>query len=472
MWPFNRQIGSDTWQSLLVAALVLPASCTPPDVDEPIAVMVDRQAGYGLRRHAAELAEQRMPDDPRRIAALHDLLWQPRYPAWQRRYAIEQLLVHDPQFKAKLQRRIVLLQNPETRREVFDLAVRRGWKDFTPALVRAYAQPSRGTDDLERPERAAIEKLNPGRSVEEILFDVFAWADDSHDRKQQEAAWALLSRLCPQDELAGMLQAAPADSPLAADLKAAAAELGVLPVNREGILWLSDLRKPKHRSFWERARAAVAALGQDARAGLELRHLPMLVKGPANLRSQSRSELTSRITGRLARHEHHLKGPTYDAPMSQHPQRFEDWQQILAWADLATIHLMLDLLEDADMTGQLFAQADKDLADQTTEHGGVIDLEAGRPVARGYAPITRVHRWKYVPSPIMIEHLYTAVAHYHFHAQADRNSRHAGPGLGDLRMAETLGPSAVVFTFITPDTLNVDYYQKDQVVVDLGTIHR
>ena len=39
-------------------------------------------------------------------------------------------------------------------------------------------------------------------------------------------------------------------------------------------------------------------------------------------------------------------------------------------------------------------------------------------------------------------------------------------------LADRLRPTAVVFTFIDRDTLGVDYYQPQGVVVDLGTIRR
>ena len=156
-----------------LALHLLVTSCAPQVHDDPIAVMVDREASYTQRRRAGEQAERLLPDDARRIEALHTLLWEPLYPGWQRQYAIDQLLIHDPDFKTRLGRRIVLLKNWQVRRYVFDLAVREGWVDFTPALVRAYAQQAPGMKDLERPERAAIEKLHPGRPIEQVIVDIF-----------------------------------------------------------------------------------------------------------------------------------------------------------------------------------------------------------------------------------------------------------------------------------------------------------
>ena len=413
-----------------------------------------------------------MRGDTRRIAALHTILWEPLYPSWQRQYAIDQLLIHDPQFKAKLADRIVLLKNWQVRQYVFDLAIERGWVDFTPTLVRAYAQTAYGMKDVERPERAAIEKLNPGKTIEQVIVEIFTSADSGYDDKQQMAAWALLNRISEPQTLIGLLEGRTESSPLVRDLKATAEQLRVLPRNREGVLWMRYLREDAGNSFWDSARNMVASIPPERLDRLELRHLPVLLQaGSDNLR-RGRRELIERIEHRLSLAEHTYKGPTYDAPMSQHPQRFAAWRSDLAWADLVTIEVMLDLIEDREISRQLFAQADADIQDPTTEYGGVIDLADGRLVAQRYEPIARVHKWKYVPSQEMIHHLYKALAHYHFHAQHHHNGAHAGPGRGDLRLADSLRPNGLVFTFITPDKMNVDYYQPGKVVVDLGMIQR
>jgi hypothetical protein len=358
------------------------------------------------------------------------------------------------------------------RRYVFDLAVERGWVDFTPALVRAYAQPALGMKDLERPERSAIETLNPGKTIEQVIVEIFASADSGYDDKQQIAAWALLNRIRKPSTLIGLIEGRVESSSLVRDLRATAEQLRVLPCNREGVLWMRYLRHEASGSFWDGARRTVASIPPDRLEGLELRHMEVLMRASADARQRGRQELIARIERRLRQAEHTYKGPTYDAPMSEHPQRFASWRSDLAWADLVTIEMMLDLIEDQEMSKQLFDQADADIQDPTTEYGGVIDMVDGRPVAQRYEPIARVHKWKYVPSQEMIHHLYTALAHYHFHAQHHHNSAHAGPGRGDLRLADHLRPNGLVFTFITPNKMNVDYYQPGKVVVDLGMIRR
>ena len=458
--------------ALLPFLSLLLAACASKQYDDPIAVMLDRQAGFSDRRSAAAQAEAAMPSDPRRLAALEKLLWDPKYLPWQRQYAIDQLLIHDPQFKAKLDRRIVLIRNWPTRQYVFDLAVEKGWKDFTPAIVRAYAQPAHGMNDAARPERTAIEAMHPGRPVEEVIFDIFANPDSGYGYTQQVAAWSLLCRLRDTSALREHLVALSGSDGLAADLKLISEALHVLPRNKEGVLWMMHLRAPGQRKFWDVAARRVGALDAEQRDGLAMRHLGPLVHADAGVRSQTRAELARAVARRLQGREHVYKGPTFDAPLTDHPQRYADWVKHLAWADLATINLVLDLFANDKIVRALFQQRDRDQIDITSEHGGVLRFTDTGPEARAYAPLIRVNDWKYVPSPEMMEDLYTAVAHYHFHAQRERNERHAGPGRGDMRMADAVRTSCVVLTSVANNRINVDYYQPEGVVVDLGTIVR
>jgi len=471
----RRSPGGNGHGTLPLLLLLLPfglTACATKVYDDPIAVMLDREAGFSDRRVAAAQAEADMPQDPRRLEALGKLLWRPRYLAWQRQYAIDQLLLYDPQFKEKLDRRIVLLRNWPTRQYVLDLAVERSWRDFTPAIVRAYAQSAHGMADATRPERAAIEALHPGRPVEQVIFDIFANASSGYDYTQQVAAWALLCRLSDDVTRSRYLDNAPADSPLVADLKVTGRALHVLPRNKEGVLWMIHLREPSQRDFWDAAAQRVATLDPSRRQGLELRHLGPLVKTDGRMLTRSRRDLLSSIERRLERADHVYKGPTFDAPLTDHPQRFAQWSEDLVWADLMTIQLVLDMLESDTVVRALFAQADGDAADSSTEYGGVLDRGDQGPVAQAYPPLTRAHNWKFIPSPDMFNHLYTAVAHYHFHAQTYRNGKHAGPGRGDMRMADAVRATCLVFTCITQDRMNVDYYQPGKVVVDLGSITR
>ena len=69
----------------------------------------------------------------------------------------------------------------------------------------------------------------------------------------------------------------PSDDLMLQDLRAGAIELGILPSNREEVLWLRKLRQPVYSAFWSQLQEALPRLDQETRLGLELRHLPIIV---------------------------------------------------------------------------------------------------------------------------------------------------------------------------------------------------
>ena len=461
-------------RDLVLVICTLALGCTSTHVlEDPIATMTDREAWFEKRRDAMTQARREMPNDPRRITALEQILWQPGYPAWQRREAVEDLVEHDASaFRHSLARRIVLLNDWKTLKYILRLAVDGNWADTTPAIVRNYARRAKNIADADRPERRALEKLNPGKSAEQVVFDVFASADDSTSFRQQVAAWELLARLMKPGKLIKQLEIAPSRSPLVIDLKHAAAHLGVLPTAREGVIWLQHWGDPARTALYEAAAAAAAKLDNAQRRSLELRHLPVLMRLESSDFDLTRTQLVTQIHRAAQSANRYMIGPTYDGGARDWPQRFTAWSDQMSWGDLITLRVVMRAMRDRDLVATFFAQADRDRDDKSTEYGGVLDVVDDRFVAMQYEPFIRKHDLKFIPSQKMIDRLYTAIAHYHFHAQRYKNKRYAGPGFGDLKLADRLPFNYVVFTFIDRDRLNVDYYQRGRIVVDLGTIQR
>ena len=113
------------------------------------------------------------------------------------------------------------------------------------------------------------------------------------------------------------------------------------------------------------------------------------------------------------------------------------------------------------------------MLDKTTEYGGIIRLDAaGRFELVEHLPRIRVADDRYHASQALFEDGYTALFHVHNHAQRYRNARFAGPHIGDMEYADETGANGLVFTFIDPRTINVDFYRHGAVIVDLGTITR
>ncbi len=468
---------------LLLAGLVMicVTGCggPPKHFDDPVTVMLNKEEGMVPRWAAAAQAEKELPSDPKRIKALQRIVWERGYPADWSNYAVDQLLAQDEAAARKfLGTSIVLVNDWDTTNYIIDLAVNRNWTDFVPALVRSYARTSAGFRDVDRPERKAIEKLAPGKSLEQVVMEVFA-ADPSRPIEQRAAAWQLLYRLGGDHaKMQELLLAQPArgNDPLLLDLQWAARDLGVIPINLETITWARMLRTEPYRAFAESATKAVAKLGPEQRLGLELRHLPILVfldYHEAAVLGRSRAELLAEAQQFVAGQQHHLKGPTFDGPMDEHPQELRNWQEKLCWADLATLHVVERVMADRRVVGQWFEQGDADVADESTEYGGLVRVsEKGEPLAQKYSPMMRENNYKYYPPKELAFDAYTALAHYHFHAQEYKNRRYAGPGIGDLDMVKRQQFGALVLTFIDKDKINVDYYQAPEIVIDMGTISR
>lgn len=459
---------------ILLPALALLPACAAKQFDDPVAVMTDRSTALNWRWDAARQAERQQPRSPARIAALNELLWQKGHPDELRVYAIDQLVeLDEADLRQKLNRRIVLIPEGQPIEHLFAVALKRKWDDFTAPVVMRWAVPVKGVALMDRREKQMIETLNPGRDVVEVVFEVFSLSDEQITHVQRVAAWGLLNELTDRPTLVRYLNQSLNETALVVDLKAAAADLHTLPRNREEVLWLSHLRDPSHADWWQRAKQAVAALSPAKRDVVELRHLPWLLRADAALLQADRATLYNEIDARLRTAEHHNFGPNKRGILKDYPQGLHDWADELTWADLAAMRVLWDAVNTPAVRDALFEQAEYDRKDTSAEHGGVIDFDNATPIAKAYSPVRRLaHDHKFVPSQAMITHCYTALAHYHFHAQSHRNADYAGPGYGDLQTAERLPFNFLVFTFVDEDRLNVDYYRHGGVVVDLGTIRR
>ncbi|MCX5658174.1 MAG: hypothetical protein NTW19_00445 [Planctomycetota bacterium] len=466
-----------TLRFLLLASLAALGGCVTPHFEDPINVMTSTQAYPEKRRAAAAQARQEMPADPRRIAALKTILWDGHFPAEEQTTALNELVALDEaQFRKDVAQRILLIDHYEVLEKIFALAVDRQWQEFTPTAVRHYARPIHGMADANRPERAVIEKLNPGKTVEQVVFEVFINRPGEMKAEAQGAAWELINRLNPRESVVAAMAQAPETSPMVIDLKAAAADLHAVPINREGVLWLSYLRDPARRAWWDRAKALVARLSPEQLNGLELRHLPTLLVADDATLGMTRRDLSLAVRRSLADAEHHMLAPSFDGQDRDYPQSFNEWEAKLTWADLACIRVIAGAVADRAVVQSFFAQADEDLLDETTEYGGalLVQEQGGqtRFAAKLFKPMVRRSDARYLAPPALIESLYTGVAHYHFHAQRQKNKEYAGPGRGDQELAGRLNFNFLVLTFIDHERLNIDFYTPKGAVVDLGTLRR
>ncbi|MEX2672088.1 MAG: hypothetical protein WD294_08280, partial [Phycisphaeraceae bacterium] len=451
---------------------------TPQKIDAPLTVMLDREAYPDVRRAAAAQAAADLPDDESRLAALEILLTQPGHGRLWQQYALDELAAADEDRTITiLAAHLHTFSSWDTVSHALDLAVTHDWPALIPAIVRRYAAESRRYPDVDRPERAALQTLAPNRTVEEIAFAVFTDADQD-DIRERAAAFTLYARLIDDHDqtIAELTTLETTNDTLVLDLQAAAAELNIIPNNLETLTWLRLLRTGLLGNLWQVAAPLIADFTPAQRQGLALRHLPILAytarTEPAVL-AHTQKQLYTQLQTHLASADTHGLGSTVDA-LADHPQQLAAYRDQLAWADLLTLRLITQMMADRTIVDQWFAQADADHADTTTELGGLILPNQNLSITPVlYEPSVRRHPKAYYAPPELIFDGYTALAHYHFHAQEHNNRRYAGPGDGDLqRIGDRHQFNGLVLTFIDRNRLNVDYYQTGRIVVDLGTIHR
>ena len=408
------------------------------------------------------------------LKSLAHLVWTEREPLPLREAAADRLIALDPaMFQGELRDNLLDVQRWPMLRFLLTCIQAHHWQKLTGLVMRSWARQSKIYPDAKRPERTVLEKLNPDQSVRQTLIDAFQarWKNNSID--VQAAAWTILARMEKPASLREILAHATPDTLLVGDLQRAATTLNQLPHNREGLLWLVDLQV-EHKSLWQNAAAVAGRLTPAQHMGLAIRHIPALTHLPAPLLGMPRDQLLALVRGQLARRTHAPRiEDTHTHSLEHLPaQTLAAHRSAMCWADLAQVELLIGAMRAPGFAPSVFAQADADRLDKSSEHGGVITWQNGGIIAKAFPPEFRGQDDRYIASDKMIHALYTGLAHYHFHAQHFNNAKWAGPGPGDLKLINRLGTAAVVFTFINRHTINVDYYKPGNVIIDLGMLRR
>ncbi len=471
-----------------VAGIALPifalAACsgTPRQYEDPIAAMTDPNLTIGANVEAMRQAAVVAPDDPKRITALKDIMSQPGSSLEMRTTALQLLLDHDQADARKtLMYRLPSINDWDFMEHACAQIGSRSWTEFTPALVRSLARPMPLYERIEdRPEYAALEDLHPGQDAADIIFEFVAQPTTSEVMSQWRlSAWDLLNRMDVDPARLGDLLASadPASDRMLADLKACAVELHIVPETRQEVEWLQAIRTPESAEWWAQCRMVADLVPPLQRTDLQLRHLAVLIAvahSHPDWLARSRGDLFSDIAEMLRdRPLFRVRTDTaYTASHYNATQKLADCADQLTWPDLLTIRLALDMFADSQTISTIFAQSADDHRDTLTEYGGVIDCRDGQWEALAFPPRLRAGDSKFLAPPALEERGHTALFHYHFHVQDKDNRDYAGPGVGDREYAEAMGVNCLVFTSVGDGQLNVDFYQRGGVVVDLGVIYR
>lgn len=438
--------------------------------------------------------------------ALKNLAWSSATPS-ELRYTSLDLLMSDTSEEgdadsARMAR--LILPTEEDRqavRIILQHAIRANWQGLMPAIVRSYARVTPGYPDEERMERKAIEALEPGQRIESVVFGVFLdplqGASNREERsilrvadRTRDDAWGLLGRLDQDGSqrvalINSNVQLSASDQGTAEtleDLRASWNDFGILPNQAMELAWLRQLRRSniedtatKNIIWWDEARAARMQLSSSQMQGLELRHLEPLRwahKHRSSWISMDRSQLLTELDARLQGRNFVKRKADKGAPPRR--ERLSDWETQLSWADLLAIIVVDEAINTPGVAEKLYIQRQLDKKDTKTEYGGIIDAqpETGTPRVVLFRPRARdrVSDERFVASEDMMMFSDRSLAHYHFHANERNNEKYAGPSYADFINAETSGRTSVVLTSIKADELNIDLYQPNGVVIDLGNL--
>lgn len=503
-----------TWLNFIACVLMLTAAagvfCLLPACATRAAAVTDPMAEIRNERLGERRRVQAIEDLWAKVEAgqmdrgsvredLKMLAWSPAWSGSLRLAALKAVASDQTERGQEDTRQLVRLMLPTERDPAVTeflsaTAASRSWAETTPALVRSLSRQWPGTREADRPEYRSLTVLNPDRDVVDVAYEVFLTAERHADTRGiataeriRGDAWELLGRLDRDgSRRAAMIVEADgrAGGPVA-DMQALLRDLRTLPLTGEELRWLAqlrDFRETGRRQWWTMTTSAVGGLDRARTGHIHMRHLEAIrwaSQHRPELVSLSREELLSEAQRRLAGRQHHRRTPQRGE--ERIPDRLSDWQDQLSWGDLLTMLVLDEAVREPRVVESLLEQAERDRRDRSAEYGGLIRAQRGPDGIGGptfiavlYPPRPGDRRGdhEFVAPRDMIDQSAHALAHYHFHAQEPRNSAYAGPSPADMAYAARFGRACLVFTSVSTSALNVDYYQPDGAVIDLGTIRR
>jgi hypothetical protein len=475
---------ANAWASWFARVVLLACvACAASRPRDPMATL-SKVGGLPVEQEAAMQALDGVTDEAQAQAyerQLKRIVFQPGYTQGIREQAFVRLQVRN---ESGLQEGIALnlpkMDALAWRGWLCERIAAERWSDLTPTLVRAWSMPMPGWVERpeDRPERLALISLHGQDKLMDVLVDLLVNSDPRTDRNLRMRCWELLQRQGQRERLVALLSSGEdrPDDPLLRDLRRCARELGIVPTTREEILWMQALLTTGNALFWQEAKDAAARLPAATRESLEIRELPIAVAASRRrpeLLQASAPELYARVEARRSANGSRIASASLEGYMTDHQETLYSQRSKLRWGDLAAMTLAMDLLDDDGVRRKLFDLADRDLADRSTEYGGLLSIRRdGTPELIECRPRSTGSDVRFEAPQQMFDQGYTGLFHFHMHVQSYDNERYAGPHIGDFTYADSTRANCLVFTFLKRRELNVDYYRHGPLVVDLGSVMR
>lgn len=429
-----------------------------------------------------ELSKQE-PMTPETSRLLRRVLNAPGYNLVVRKTAFNSLAVHDRKALIEtMQTTIGRSESYEFRRWVLETIGERKEKDFTIVVVNSWAAavPAWGSNDLERPEYAAMKQLYGGteNDVVDALFAVLMESSPVTQAALRARTWELLMRIGQRERLAELVASTAyrPDDVMLRDIRQLSVDLGILPETREELLWLGKLRQSASPAFWAMAGDALKQLNDSERRKFELRGIPVAIaamKYKPELLKRSTEELYQQVAAQLKTRDAGKYSANFEGYEQGRTESLGLQREKLGWIDLAAMMLALDMADRPAVRATLFNIGDRDQQDRSTEYGGIIRLtDTGEYEVVEVRPRSTGSDLRYEAPQEAFDLGYTALFHFHFHAQEYDNARYAGPHLGDFGYANATRANCLVFAYVKRNLLDMDYYRHGPVTIDLGTMTR
>ncbi len=465
--------------NFLIVVIVILSSCGAPTLHNPSSTLKETGRSTGVHIQAMEMLDESVGvEDKNYHKQLQRMLWIPGYTNEVRNEALKRLWAFDREGTTRIIRQqLPRIGNWSWLTELCQWIAEEQLTELNEALISSWANPtSLAQTEKDRPEYIALRQMYGEEQIADLIFETMLAANRAWKQGYRTRCWELLHRLGQRERLVLLLEQTQFDNEdlFFLDLQRAKSDLGIVPHRREEILWIRELAKEEYVPFWNEAKVALANLGNERRDTVEMRDVPIAVSlqrhGGKNAFSRSTNSMLNQIALNI-KDEKHYSETEGGGLFSVNSERFHTHKNKLTWGDAATLEILLTALNVPEVKAHLFDYAKRDNLDESTEYGGVIALdEKGRFEILEFEPKVRTHDRRFNASQDMFDAAYTALFHFHFHAQKLRNGDHAGPGMGDKNYANNTRANCLVFTFINENKMNVDFYRHGGVVIDVGTI--